>query len=160
MTRNRGIDRGPRPSIAIALEREQVIWLSSVCPDGRPHLVPIWFLWDGDSIVVFSKPDAQKVRNIRAEPRVMVAIGQPGFDFDVELVDGVAELPGGPIARHLSDALAGKYAGLVDGAGITVDRFAAIYSQPIRIRPTRWLGWGGRGWNDAGGTRWSAPVRA
>jgi hypothetical protein len=29
------------------LRHEPIIWLSSVRPDGRPHLVPIWFLWDG-----------------------------------------------------------------------------------------------------------------
>jgi hypothetical protein len=27
-----------------------------------------------------------------------------------------------------------------------MDRFAATYSQPIRLHPTRWLGWGGPGW--------------
>ena len=139
---NVGSSSGPRPSIE-ALEREQVVWLSSVCPDGRPHVVPIWFLWDGDSIVVFSKPDAQKVRNVRVDPRVMVAIGEPGADFDVELVEAaVAELASEPGAT-LPDAFARKVRGLLDRAGITVERFAAVYSQPIRIRPTRWLGWGG-----------------
>lgn len=136
----------PRPSIAVSLERESIVWLSSVRPDGGPHVVPLWFLWDGESILVFSKPGAQKVRNVRAEPRVMVAVGEPGIDFDVELVDAVAELAREPTAGLLPDAFARKYAGLADRAGITVDGFAAIYSQPIWIHPTRWLGWGGDGW--------------
>ena len=59
---------GPRPSIAAALEHEPVIWLSTVRPDGCPHVVPLWFVWDGRSIVVFSKPGAQKVSNVRADP--------------------------------------------------------------------------------------------
>jgi predicted pyridoxine 5'-phosphate oxidase superfamily flavin-nucleotide-binding protein len=29
------------------LETEPVIWLSSIRPDGAPHLVPTWFAWDG-----------------------------------------------------------------------------------------------------------------
>jgi PPOX class probable F420-dependent enzyme len=136
----------PRPSIVVALQRTSVVWLSSVRPDGGPHVVPLWFLWDGESILVFSKPGAQKVRNVRAEPRVMVAVGQPGLAFDVELIDAVAELAREPSSRLLSDEFARKYADLADRAGITFDRFAAVYEQPIWIRPTRWLEWGGAGW--------------
>src|SRR5919106_6923122 len=100
------VDDAPRPSIGAALERDTVVWLSSVRPDGAPHVVPLWFMWDGESILVFSKPGAQKVRNIRAEPRVMIAVGEPGLDFDVELVDGLAELAPEPFAGIACDAFA------------------------------------------------------
>ena len=30
------------------LEEEAVVWLSTVRPDGTPHIVPVWFWWDGD----------------------------------------------------------------------------------------------------------------
>ena len=48
-----------------ALRRDSVVWLSSVQPNGRPHLVPVWFHWDGERIVAFSKPNARKVGNLR-----------------------------------------------------------------------------------------------
>jgi hypothetical protein len=32
---------------------------------------------------------------------------------------------------------------------MTVQRFAEVYSQPIVLRPTRFLGYGGRDWSDA-----------
>ena len=83
---------GPRPSILDALEHEPVVWLSTTRPDGGPHVVPLWFVWDGRSIVAFSKPHAQKVRNLRADPRVMVAVGRADASFDVELIEAVAEL--------------------------------------------------------------------
>ena len=57
------------------LEREPIVWLSTVRPDGSPHLVPIWFSWDGEALLIFSKPGAQKVRNLRARPSVMLALG-------------------------------------------------------------------------------------
>ena len=59
------------------LSSEPVVWLSTVRPDGAPHLVPIWFTWDGWSLLVFSKPGAQKVRNLRANPVAMLALGEP-----------------------------------------------------------------------------------
>ena len=59
------------------LTAEPVVWLSTVRPDGLPHLVPTWFWWDGEALLVFSKPNAVKVRNLRANPRLMVALGHP-----------------------------------------------------------------------------------
>ena len=141
----------PRPSIRQALERHDVVWLSSMRPDRRPHVLPVWFWWDGASIFVFSKPHAQKVRNVRTHPEVMVAVGHPGLDFDVELVEATAELEPAPTRDVLPAAFVGKYGRLMAEAGITADDFAAVYSQPIMVRPRRWLDWGGRGWIDRPG---------
>ena len=82
------------------LEREPVVWLSTVRPDGGPHLVPIWFWWDGEALLVFSKPGAQKVRNLRAHPSVMLALGDAEDDFDVGLLRGRAELLDQPDQRR------------------------------------------------------------
>lgn len=138
----------PRASIRDALQCQDVVWLSSTRPDGGPHVVPLWFLWDGESILVFSKPHAQKIRNLRADPRVMVAVGEPSAAFDVELIEAVAEVVPLPTRDVLPDSFARKYGERVARGGITCDRYADVYSQPIRIRPRRWLGWGGPGWID------------
>jgi PPOX class probable F420-dependent enzyme len=143
--------RAPRRSARDALEREPVIWVSSIRPDGSPHVLPLWFHWDTDSILIFSKPHAQKVRNLRANPRVMVAIGEPGIDFDVELIEAEAEFLTIPTERVLPEAFLDKYAELMERGGIDRKRFAEVYSQPIRLRPSRFLDWGGRGWIDRPG---------
>src|SRR3954466_9835527 len=72
------------------LADERVVWLSTVRPDGTPHLVPTWFWWDGEALIVFSKPGAAKVRNLRSNPRLMVAVGDPEDDFSVALIEAVA----------------------------------------------------------------------
>lgn len=53
----------PAARIDRLLCREPIVWLSTVRPEGTPHLVPIWFSWDGERLFVASKPDARKVRN-------------------------------------------------------------------------------------------------
>jgi PPOX class probable F420-dependent enzyme len=131
-----------------ALRDDPVVWLSSVQADGRPHLVPVWFHWDGDQIVAFSKPRARKVENLRDEPRVMLAIGTPGLDFEVELIEATAELPDASAAEVMPAGFGAKYRELLRRANLTVHRFAEVYSQPIVLRPTRFLGYGGRGWAD------------
>ena len=135
-----------RATADAALRDDTVVWMSSVQRDGRPHLVPVWFHWDGEQIVAFSKPHARKVDNLRDQPMVMLAIGTPGLEFEVELIEATAELPDRPAAEVMPEGFGAKYRELLRRAGLTVQRFAEVYSQPIVLRPTRFLGYGGRGW--------------
>lgn len=151
MTRTAQADQTPRrASTEAALRDDPVVWLSSVQPDGRPHLAPVWFLWDGDRILAFSKPHARKVDNLRDQPSVMLAVGTPGPEFDVELIEATAELPDEPATSVIPEGFGAKYRELLHRAGLTVQRFAEVYSQPIVLRPTRFLGYGGHGWDRKG----------
>ncbi len=130
------------------LANARIVWLSTTRPDGRPHVVPTWFDWDGEVITVFTRPDAQKVRNVRHEPRVMLAIGRADPIFEVELLEGEAEVVDAPAARlravRPSSRFAAKYADSFAETGRTVDAFAAEFPNALRIRPTRLLDWGAR----------------
>jgi PPOX class probable F420-dependent enzyme len=129
------------------LATARVIWLSSTRPDGRPHVVPTWFDWDGETITVFTRPDAQKVRNVRCQPRVMIAIGMADATFEVELLEGEALVIDDTSASGLvrpSEGFVHKYAGAFQSNGLTIDGFALQYPHAIRVRPTRLLDWGAR----------------
>jgi PPOX class probable F420-dependent enzyme len=126
------------------LRSESVVWVSTVSPDGSPHLVPIWFSWDGETVLIASKPGAKKVTNLRANPSVMLALGEPDDDFDVGMIQGVAELPAEPASALLPAAHLAKYRAQMATIGLTRDEFLRTYSQVIRIRPTRFLPWHGR----------------
>jgi PPOX class probable F420-dependent enzyme len=140
-----------RPSVDAALRADPVAWLSSVQADGRPHVAPVWFHWDGERIVAFSKPDAQKIDNLRERPTAMLAVGTPGPEFDVELIEATAELPDRPASDVMPEGFGAKYRELLRRAALSTQRFAEVYSQPIVLRPTRFLGYGGRGWQRTGG---------
>jgi PPOX class probable F420-dependent enzyme len=134
----------PAARIDRLLRSEPVIWMSTVRPEGAPHLIPIWFSWDGAAILVASKPAAQKVRNIRTNPVVMLALGKPDEDFDVGLLEGRAELLDVPAAAVLPASHLAKYRAPMAAIGLTPDEFLATYTQVIRIVPTRYLPWHGR----------------
>ncbi|MGQ0607120.1 MAG: pyridoxamine 5'-phosphate oxidase family protein [Chloroflexota bacterium] len=138
-----------RAQAEAALRDDPVVWLSSVQADGRPHVVPVWFHWDGERIVAFSKPHARKVDNLRDKPRVMLAVGTPGPDFEVELIEATAELPDVSATDVMPAGFGAKYRELLRRANLTVQRFAEVYSQPIVLRPTRFLGYGGSSWSGA-----------
>jgi PPOX class probable F420-dependent enzyme len=134
----------PAVRIRRFLESESVVWLATTGDDGRPSLVPVWFLWDGEAIFVASKPHARKVRNIRSNPAVMIALGDADEDFDVGLVEARAQLVDVPTASLLATGLRAKYAGRLAEIGVGPAEFAATYSQVVRIEPDRWLPWHGR----------------
>jgi len=142
------MDRNVSPAVFTRIDRllrdEPIVWLSSVRPDGRPHLVPIWFSWDGREILIASKPNAQKIRNVRANPMVMLALGEAEDDFDVGLLEGQAQLLDAPADAVLPASHLVKYRRQMSAIGLSPTEFLATYSQVIRIVPTRYLPWRGR----------------
>ncbi|HEX9067833.1 MAG TPA: pyridoxamine 5'-phosphate oxidase family protein [Ktedonobacterales bacterium] len=122
--------------IAERLRTDLLAWLTSVRPDGRPHSVPVWFLWDGATILVFSKPN-QKIRNLRERPSVILAIDDTREGDDVVIVEGEAALlPPGEAATTM-EPYAAKYARLLADMGWTAATMATEYTEAIRITPTR-----------------------
>ena len=126
------------------LETEPVIWLSTIRPDGAPHLVPTWFVWDGEAIVILSKPGAVKVRNLRADPRAMVALGDAEADFDVGLLEARAEVLPASAESGLPAGFEAKYAARIRALDLTPIQFARTYAQVIRLIPVKALAWHGR----------------
>jgi PPOX class probable F420-dependent enzyme len=62
------------------LKEERLAWLTTVSPKGTPQPVPVWFLWDGDaSILLYSRPDKPKLRNITENPRVSLHLDGDGM---------------------------------------------------------------------------------
>ena len=121
------------------LRTEPIIWLSSVRPDGRPHLVPVWYLWDGETILFFSQPAAQKVRNLKHNPQVVLALDTKADGEDVVIVEGVATLlPAGTVDATLPPFVA-KYTRLMAEINTDPATMAASHTQAIRITPTRFL---------------------
>ena len=115
------------------LRDEPIIWLSSVRPDGRPHLVPVWFWWDGATILIFSKPAAQKVRNLRHSPQVMLALDSADAGEDIVLLEGRADLLGDDAPQSTLPEYAEKYAALMARINITAASMAVEYTQAIRV---------------------------
>lgn len=123
------------------LRTELIIWLSTVRPDGRPHLVPVWFLWDGSTTLIFSQPNNQKIHNLQHNQNVMLALDSTNEGGDVVLFEGKAELLNSTEANTTIPAYAQKYGEAMKGIGMNPETMAASYSQAIRITPTKFISW-------------------
>jgi len=121
------------------LRAELMMWLSTVRPDGRPHLVPVWFLWDGRSILIFSRPNQQKLLNLRHNPNVVIALDTAEQGDDTVMIEGKAELLDDPRVSAALPAYAEKYKQRLALYGWTGEAMAQDYSQAIRITPTKFF---------------------
>jgi PPOX class probable F420-dependent enzyme len=127
------------------LAEEPVVWLTTVHPDGTPQPSPVWFLPDGDGeIVIYSRPDTPKLRNIEANPKVALSFNATPTGGDVVIFTGEAKID--PDAPSVSDnaPYIAKYrnggSDTLGGTGLSPDEFAAEYSVPIRVTLTRLRG--------------------
>jgi PPOX class probable F420-dependent enzyme len=66
--------------------------LAYVAADGTPRVVPIWFHWTGEEIVLGTPPRAPKIRSLRRNPKVAVTIDDNSFPHKVLLIRGTAQL--------------------------------------------------------------------
>jgi PPOX class probable F420-dependent enzyme len=122
------------------LREEEVAWLVTVGPDGTPEPSPIWFLWDGQSFLIYSKPNAPKVRNIQRSPAVALHLDSGADGEDVIILTGRAEvLASSPGVADVPDYVA-KYGAGIARIGLTPESMAATYSTAIRVTPTRLRG--------------------
>ena len=65
--------------------------LATVRRDGRPHVVPIWFVLDRDDVLLTTGADTVKGRNLRRDPRVCLCVDDEEPPFSFVMVEGEAE---------------------------------------------------------------------
>lgn len=56
------------------LSSEPVVWISTLRPDGSPHLTPVWFLFLDEVWWICTEARNRKVRNVDHDPRVALAL--------------------------------------------------------------------------------------
>lgn len=121
------------------LRSDIMIWLNSVRPDGRPHSVAVWFGWDGESFLIFSKPNNQKLRNVAHNPHVVLALDNTHGGSDVIAIEGTAELLPQKTLELMDQSYAEKYARNIKNLGWVPESMAAEYSEAIRITPVKFI---------------------
>lgn len=116
-------------------------WLTTVGSDGRPYTVPVWFLWEGNTILVFSQPEKQKLRNLRKNARVTLALDETKQGEDVVIVEGRAEILDNADVSVMLPAYEEKYGALIQEMYQAPEEMAAEFSVGIRITPTKFRSW-------------------
>jgi PPOX class probable F420-dependent enzyme len=59
------------------LEGNSVAHFATISLTGRPNVNPVWFLWDGEHILLSVRGNSRKYRNLQRDPRVALSIVDP-----------------------------------------------------------------------------------
>lgn len=117
------------------LRDELIIWPTTVTAGGQPQTSPVWFLWDGETFLVYSKPGTAKMRNLGANPRVALHLDGNGRGGDVVVVEGIASHDSAAARADGIPEYVAKYAERIAANGWTPASFAADYNNAVRITP-------------------------
>ena len=77
---------------AFLLEGTRTAKVATVRENGRPHVAPVWFILDGDTIVFTTWHETMKARNIRRTGQVSLAVDDQTPPYSFAIIDGMAEL--------------------------------------------------------------------
>ena len=122
------------------LQDEEVLWLTTTDSRGIPQPRPVWFLWDGATILVFSQPQGRKVAHIQQHPRVALNLNCTFTGGEVVVLLGEAAVLAEPVAEDQMQAYLEKYDKGLQDINMTPESFKDSYHTAIRIKPTHLRG--------------------
>jgi PPOX class probable F420-dependent enzyme len=122
------------------LEEERIIWLTTVDVHRKPQPRPVWFLWDGKTILIFSREAGYKVKHIQNNPMVSLNLDSDGKGGNIVVLLGEASLENSPIPTEQIERYLEKYSQGLERINMTPDEFQSNYSIAIRITPTSMRG--------------------
>jgi nitroimidazol reductase NimA-like FMN-containing flavoprotein (pyridoxamine 5'-phosphate oxidase superfamily) len=82
----------------------------------QPHVVPVWFMWDGEAVWISSFVSTRKIRELKHNPRgaVLIESKQEGGKLTAVLLEGAVELVAEPRLRvsEIASRIYIRYLGL------------------------------------------------
>ena len=128
------------PEIEAHLARPYVAHLVTVHPDGRPHVVPVWFEWQGRRARVMTDRASVKVRNIQTNPAAALSVATEQRPYQYVTVEGIARIT----IENLADVvrrICGRYDGPERGPAFAEELLTDEHLVLIEISPNRVVSW-------------------
>ena len=124
---------------AFLRHRTRTAKLATTMHDGTPHVMPVWFVLDGDDIVFNTGADTVKGRALRRDPRVSLVVDDEAPPFSFVHIRGRAEISTDLAeVRRFATRIGARYMG-----GARAEEFGARNGVPgellVRVRPERVL---------------------
>ena len=125
------------------LKSEYFIWLTTVDSTGTPQPRPVWFIWENDTVLIYSQAKAYKLKHIQNNPNVALHFNSADAQGEKRLImfTGTAVIDKNAMPTNKLRAYMRKYKSGITNLNMTADQFAKDYSIAIRITPTNLRGW-------------------
>ena len=128
-----------------ALSRAVLGRIATAGADMQPHVVPIWFWWDGESMYIETGPGFRKARNLAENPRCAVIVDetQGGLRFWGIFMTGKVELITEPAdwVRDIVRRIYLRYLGTEGILASTPQKMINSEHVIIKFTPSRFITW-------------------
>jgi PPOX class probable F420-dependent enzyme len=121
-------------SVRALLDGKNFANVATLRPDGAPQTSVVWMKREGDTVLLSSLEDRQKVRNLRHDPRVSLSVFDLANPYASVEIRGTAEILPDP-GKRLPYELSHKYLG-IDPPAERDDQTRVI----IRVVPRKVVG--------------------
>lgn len=122
------------------LEKEIVIWFTTVTPKGMPQPNPVWFIWEDDCVIIWVQANSARLRNLPQNPQVSLHFATDPHASHMTVLTGEAEIDESLGRLDQNETHLAKYTDLWRALGMTPEAAANEYSVPLRIRPSKLRG--------------------
>jgi PPOX class probable F420-dependent enzyme len=118
------------------LDQELILWLTTVRPNGQPQTLPVWFVVDGNDLLVWSI-EGTRIKNLTGNPLVSAHVSDNGTGGNILSIEGEAAIEAnrGPASQH--PGYVKRYQRRMDRSRWGWDWFDTVYKVPIRIIPRK-----------------------
>ena len=124
------------PDVEAFLREPNLAALSTVKPDGRPHVTAVWYEYDGGEFIISTLRGTQKLRNVAGKGFASLAIYTHQMPYRQVVVQGTARA-GSPIDNVWRERVAVRYLG--ESAGRAYVRESGDWDVvAIHVRPIKW----------------------
>jgi PPOX class probable F420-dependent enzyme len=106
--------------------------VSTLGPDGAPHVSPVWYFWDGEHIKFQVFTTFQKYKNLTRDPRISVAVIDPNNSAHYIEFRGTATISN-EREDELDRAIARKYLDSEPNPHELADQTRSVTVTPHRI---------------------------
>lgn len=119
------------------LETELQGWFTTVDSEGFPQPTTVWFIRDGDSIVIYSVPGKPKLGNIEARDQASFHLNSDPMGKRWLVMVGKAEVDQSIPSFSKVERYLAKYRQALEHWGMDIETTAKEYSVAIRFVPSR-----------------------
>ena len=122
------------------LDEAQVAHLVTLRLNGKPHVAPVWYVWDGSRAVVMAGQDAIKVKNIRRNPAVSLSIAAAQRPYHYVIIEGLATVTRDDLERQVR-RICVRYDGPERGEAFARELLAEERMVLLGIEVDRMISW-------------------
>lgn len=118
------------------LKKSHNYWLTTVKPDGSPHTMVVWGLWQDGGFIFSTGSESRKARNLAKNPSCIVCTEHA---HEAVIVEGIAEIAGVAARRKMLPIYERKYK--FDMSAMKADILAMkepVYSVRPRVAFALW----------------------